>query len=230
MLIEVIGVSLDDVIQAIAGEADRIELCQSIVEEGLTPSYGLIKSALHISTIPIHVMVRPHNKSFIYSEHDVKQMVEDINMIRQLGAHGVVFGALTTEGEIDEVVLEKLLEAAGSLDVTFHRAFDLVEDQQQALDTLLQYGKITTLLTSGGGRSALDYTNTLANLIERTKDTHLTIMPGGGLRVEDAGAFQEKTQANALHFGSGVRIDSDYEEAVSASQIKRVRTEIAGIV
>lgn len=230
MLIEVIGVSLDDVIQANAGEADRIELCQSIVEDGLTPSYGLIKSALDISTIPIHVMVRPHNKSFVYSEHDVKQMVEDINMIRQLGADGVVFGALTTEGEIDEVVLEKLLEAAGSLDVTFHRAFDLVEDQQQALDTLLQYEKITTLLTSGGGRSALDYTNTLANLIERTKDTHLTIMPGGGLRVEDAGAFQEKTQANALHFGSGVRIDSDYEEAVSASQIKRVRTEIAGIV
>lgn len=230
MLIEVIGVSLDDVIQANAGGADRIELCQSIVEDGLTPSFGLIKSALDISKVPIHVMVRPHNKSFVYSEDDVTQMLEDIKMIRQLGAQGIVLGPLTSERKIDEIVLEKLLEDAGDLDVTFHRAFDLVEDQQQALEVLLQYEKITTLLTSGGGRSALNYTDTLAKLIEQTKNTRLTIMPAGALRVEDARVFQERVRAKALHYGTGVRIDCDYEEAISPSQIKRVREEIAGIV
>lgn len=230
MLIEVIAVSLGDVLKANEGGADRIELCQSIVEGGLTPSYGLIKLALEVSDVPIHVMVRPHNKSFVYSEHDVQQMVEDIHMIRQLGASGVVFGALTTEGTIDEAVLNVLLKATGNLDVTFHRAFDLVEDQQRALDTLLQYNNVTTILTSGGGRSTYDHTEKLADLIQQTKDTHLTIMPGSGLRVEDARAFQEKVQANALHFGSGVRLDCDYEAAISPSQIKRVREEIVGIV
>src|SRR5690625_6161967 len=95
MLIEVIGLSIDDVIQAEKGGADRVELCQSIVEDGLTPSYGLVKSAVEIARIPINVMIRPHNKSFVYTPNDVKLMLDDIRMIRELGANGIVICAFT---------------------------------------------------------------------------------------------------------------------------------------
>lgn len=230
MLIEVIGLSLDDVIQASEGGADRIELCESIVEDGLTPSYGLIKTAVEVATIPVNVMVRPHNKSFVYSKNDVKQMQADIRVIRELGANGIVLGPLTEEGLIDEESLKKLLQEAGDLEVTFHRAFDFARDQQEALETILRYEQITTILTSGGGSSAFDYDKQLANLVQQTKDTHLVIMPGGGLRVEGLSEFHNIVQSGALHFGTGVRIDCHYDKDISASQIKRVREETKGIV
>lgn len=230
MLIEVIGLSLTDVIQASEGGADRIELCEGMVEDGLTPSFGLIKTAVEAASIPINVMVRPHNKSFVYHENDLKQMLEDVRMIRELGANGIVIGALTEEGNIDMDVVEKLLQEAGDLHVTFHRAFDFAQDQEEALETILQYEQITTILTSGGGSSAFDYEKQLAKLIERTKDTHLEIMPGSGLRVEGLKTFHEKVQSTALHFGTGVRIDCNYDQAISASQIERIRQAIKGIV
>lgn len=230
VLIEVIGLNLDDVIQAEKGGADRIELCQSIVEDGLTPSYGLVKSAVEITKIPIHVMIRPHNHSFVYHSNDVKIMIEDIRMIRQLGANGIVLGPLTDEGLVDEVVLEQLLNETEGLQVTFHRAFDVVSDQQKALDTILQYEQITTVLTSGGGRSAFDSTARLQELMDRTKETHLTIMPGGGLRVEGLETFYQSVPAKALHFGVGVRVDCHYEHDISSSQIKRVRQATKGII
>src|SRR5690625_3189480 len=106
MLIEVIGLSIDDVIQAEKGGADRVELSQRLVEGGVTPSYGLIEAAVEIAKIPINVMIRPHNKSFVYTPNDVKLMVEDIRMIRELGANGVVLGALADEGLVGEALLE----------------------------------------------------------------------------------------------------------------------------
>ena len=230
MLIEVVGLSIDDVIQAEKGGADRVELCQSIVEDGLTPSYGLVKSAVEIAKIPINVMIRPHNKSFVYTPNDVKLMVEDIRMIRELGANGIVFGALTDKGLVDEAVLEQLLHEAEGLQVTFHRAFDMASDQQEALDTILKYKEITTILTSGGGRSAFDYASSLKKLIDQTKGTHLTIMPGSGLRVEGLEAFYQEVQAEALHFGTGVRVDCHYEHDISAPQIERVRQATKGMI
>lgn len=223
MLIEVVGLTLDDVIEAQKSGADRVELCQGIIEDGLTPNYGLIKSAIEATDIPIHVMVRPHNKSFVYHANDVHVMREDIKMIRALGAPGIVLGPLTEDGRVDESVLQKLLQEAEGLEVTFHRAFDFVRDQSEALKTILQYEQITTILTSGGGRSAFDYKQELQELVENTKGTHLTIMPGSGLRVEGLEEFHQVVQSEALHFGSGIRIDFDYDHSISASQIKRIR-------
>jgi len=230
MNIEVIALTVEDVIQAGESGADRIELCKSISEDGLTPSYELITSAIKVAKIPVNVMVRPHNKSYVYNEEDIRQMQKDITYIREIGANGVVLGPLTANGKIDEIVLKKLLHTAKELHVTFHRAFDFTSNQQEALETLLQYKEIKTILTSGGSGTAFSNREVLRDLIEQTKGTHLDIMPGSGLRIEGLADFQEVVQANSLHFGTGVRVDNDYENDISNSLIERVRKVTKGIV
>ena len=223
MLLEVIGICLKDVKAAEKYHADRVELCQSIAEDGLTPSYGLIKSAVEAVNIPINVMVRPHNKSFVYDKDDLITMCQDIQVIKQIGANGIVIGPLTREGTIDEPALKVLLEAADGLEVTFHRAFDFVRDQMEALETILKYKQITTILTAGGDGLATDSATNLIRLIERTKGTNLTIMPGHGLRMETLRSFYEEVQPEALHFGSGVRENFDFDKGLSKEQITRIK-------
>lgn len=223
MLLEVIGICLKDVKAAEKYHADRVELCQSIAEDGLTPSYGLVKSAVEAVNIPINVMVRPHNKSFVYDKDDLITMCQDIQVIKQIGANGIVIGPLTQEGTIDEPALKILLEAADGLEVTFHRAFDFVRDQMEGLETILKYKQITTILTAGGDRLATDSAANLIRLIERTKGTNLTIMPGHGLRMETLRSFYEEVQPKALHFGSGVREDFDFDKGLSKEQITRIK-------
>src|SRR5690625_2112304 len=118
MLLEVIATNLTDVIDAEWYGADRIELSPVMTELGITPSYGLIKKAVNAVDIPINVIVRPHSRSFQYDEHDVQTMIADIEMIKTLGANGIVIVPLTPEKPIDETVLVRLLEVADGLDVT----------------------------------------------------------------------------------------------------------------
>lgn len=223
MLLEVIGKSVEDVIEAEKFGADRIEFCQNMAEGGLTPSIGLVEAAVQAVDIPINVMVRPHSKSFVYNAYDIDVMLRDIRAIKQTGANGVVFGALTQSGKVDEAQLKRLLEAAEGMDVTFHRAFDAVEDQSAELETILKYDRISTILTSGGADKATGAVQQLAALVERTKNTSLTIMPGTGLVPEEIADFHEAVQSKALHFGSGVRIDSSYDCSFSENRMEQVR-------
>ena len=85
-----------------------------------------------------------------------------------------------------------LLEEANGLEVTFHRAFDFVQDQQVALTTILKYEQITTILTAGGNGIATEFVSNLVALNDRTKNTHLTIMPGNGLRVNESDLWHYK--------------------------------------
>ncbi|AXN39281.1 copper homeostasis protein CutC [Peribacillus butanolivorans] len=223
MIIEVIGTRLNDVKEAELYGANRVELCQSMSESGLTPSYGLIKSAVELVDIPINVMVRPHSDSFVYDENDLKVMNEDIRMIKKLGANGIVIGPLTKEGTIDEAALKILLEEANGLEVTFHRAFDFVQDQQVALTTILKYEQITTILTAGGNGIATEFVSNLVALNDRTKNTHLTIMPGNGLRVNELEEFHQEVKPRALHFGAGVRIGHTFANGLSEEKLRQVR-------
>ncbi|MED4203296.1 copper homeostasis protein CutC [Neobacillus mesonae] len=223
MIIEVIGTTLNDVKEAELYGANRVELCQSMSEDGLTPSYGLIKSAVESVNIPINVMVRPHDDSFVYDANDLKVMCEDIRMIKKIGANGIVIGPLTKEGTIDEAALQALLHEANGLEVTFHRAFDFVKDQQEALATILKYKQVTTILTAGGNGAATEFASNLAELVEQTKDTHLTIMPGHGLRVDDLAEFYQVVKPNALHFGTGVRVGHTFANGMSEEKLRQIR-------
>ncbi|MCM3629713.1 copper homeostasis protein CutC [Paenibacillus glycanilyticus] len=223
MIIEVIATSVDDVLQAEAGGADRIELITGLQEGGMTPSIGLIREALAATTLPVHVIVRPHNRSYMYDSFDIRAMVHDIREIRSLGAAGVVIGSLSPDGRIDKEILAPVLEAAQGMNITFNRAFDDAKDLDEALEDVLQLNGVNRLLTSGGQASALDASAKIKQLANRLEGTPVILMAGSGLMPEGIAQFVEATGVSEIHFGRGVRTVMDGIVRVDPEKIRQIR-------
>src|SRR5699024_6329304 len=131
---EIIAASLEDVRDLNRTGEDRIELCGEINKDGLTPEYDLIRGAVQESEIPVNVMIRPNDDAFSYTAREIGQMIEDINFVKKSGANGIVLGVITDEHVVDTASLKKLVDAAGDMEITFHKAFDEIEDQITALE------------------------------------------------------------------------------------------------
>jgi copper homeostasis protein len=205
MILEIIATCMDDALRAEENGADRLELITAITEGGLTPGIGLIEQVAKSVKIPVHVMVRPHSRSFVYDKHDLETMTAEVRAIVSTGAAGIVFGALTEEGKIDEKALEAVLALAGGLNVTFHRAFDELEDQIAGLRTLAHYSQISRVLTSGGLQPAPEAIPAIRRLVEESRGSSLQILAGNGLTSEVIKPFIELTGVKEVHFGSAVR-------------------------
>ncbi|MGS2614811.1 copper homeostasis protein CutC [Micromonospora sp. LZ34] len=199
--------SVEGAIAAEAAGADRVELCSALFEGGLTPSIGTIETALRsVDRIRVHVIVRPRAGDFIYSLAEVDAMVRDVQAAVAAGAHGVVIGALTAEGDIDVPTTRKLIEAAGTASVTFHRAFDMVRDPFQALEQLVELG-VDRVLTSGQEVSVLEGAPLIAELVRRAA-RRIVVMPGGGITPRNIARIIEATGAEEYHFAALVPSDS----------------------
>ncbi|GAM27554.1 hypothetical protein SAMD00019534_107300, partial [Acytostelium subglobosum LB1] len=121
--IEICVDSLASCIEAVEGGAVRLELCSALFLGGLTPSYGLMKIVRDkLPDTPVNVMIRPREGDFHYTRDEIELMKHDITQAKQLGYHGVVFGALTPIGTIDIATTKELIEHAKPLSITFHRA------------------------------------------------------------------------------------------------------------
>ncbi|HEY2039940.1 MAG TPA: copper homeostasis protein CutC, partial [Edaphobacter sp.] len=131
------------------GGADRIELCSALSEDGLTPSHGLIRAAVEHSGLPVYVLLRPRSGDFLYSDKEFALMQDDLLHARSLGARGFALGILHPDATVDIERTRKLVELASPLEVTFHRAFDLVPSLNQALEDVIASG-CGRVLTSGG--------------------------------------------------------------------------------
>ncbi|MCS0823990.1 copper homeostasis protein CutC [Cytobacillus firmus] len=223
MLIEVIADTLSDALIAQEAGAGRIELVTGLAEGGLTPGYGVIERVCKELKIPVNVMIRPHSRGFFYSEEDLDIMIQDIKVCNKLGAAGVVLGVLTPDHQVHNDHLKRLIDAAGGLDITFHRAFDEADDQFAALESLKQYPQISRILTSGGRRSAADAAERLKSLHERTANSHLKIMAGAGLSIENISVFLDEVPVTEVHFGTGVRVESSYEHAIDPERVQKVK-------
>lgn len=121
----------------------------------------------------------------------------DIEAARMLGADGVVVGTLTRDARIDEEQLRTLVDHAGSLPVTFHRAFDLVRDQAEALETLMRE-RVQRVLTSGGAPAALEGVEAIARLVTRAAG-QITVMAGGGVREETVQEIVHRSGVAEVH-------------------------------
>ncbi|WP_316859435.1 copper homeostasis protein CutC [uncultured Cohaesibacter sp.] len=172
---------------AVRGGADRIELCSCLAIGGLTPSVGFMKDAVQTCALPVHALIRPRVGGFVFSHRDVEIMREDILAAKASGLAGVVIGALNEEARLNESVLLSLLDCAGGLDVTFHRAFDMSADPFRTLEQLVAFG-IKRVLTSGGALTALDGIERLRALIEISRG-RISIMPGSGVNATNATRF-----------------------------------------
>lgn len=197
-IIEICANSAQSCVEAEMGGASRVELCAGIPEGGTTPSYGEIKTAQTLtSTIDINVIIRPRGGDFLYTEAEVEAMLLDIELCKQLGVHGVVFGCLTSEGDIDVPLMRRLIEAAKPLSVTCHRAFDVCRDPFAALEQLIELG-CDRILTSGQQSTAEKGIPLLKQLVERAGQ-RIIIMPGCGVREGNIARIEAETGAREFH-------------------------------
>ena len=199
-LIEVCVEGIDGLLAAQAAGADRVELCASLVEGGITPSLGTARIALERSTIPFHVIVRPRGGDFLYSEAEFASMLADVEALSELGVAGVVVGCLTADGAIDELRMAALTKAAGGLAVTCHRAFDMTRDPAEALEALIRCG-IGRVLTSGQRDTAVEGADLLAALVKQAAG-RIIILGCGALTPEDIGAVRARTGLTEMHFAA----------------------------
>jgi copper homeostasis protein len=205
-LIEICVEGIDGFAAAQAAGADRVELCASLLEGGLTPSMGVVRQTLAIAKIPFHVIIRPRGGDFLYSELEYQTMLDDVRACRELGVAGVVFGCLTADGRIDEARMTELTNTARPMKVTCHRAFDMTRDAEEAIEALIRSG-VDRVLTSGQRDTALEG---LA-ILKRTHDAargRIKIMACGALDETNIAAVLKGSAADELHFASPRTIPS----------------------
>ncbi|MDR3261803.1 MAG: copper homeostasis protein CutC [Tannerella sp.] len=197
-IIEICANSAQSCVEAEAGGAKRVELCAGIPEGGTTPSYGEIRTAQSLtSSIAIHVIIRPRGGDFLYTPAEVQSMLYDIGMAKQLGVQGVVFGCLTTEGDVDTALMKRLVAASAPLSVTCHRAFDVCRDSFTALEQLIDIG-CDRILTSGRQPDAVRGIPMIAELVRRAAG-RIIIMPGCGVREDTIVRLEAETKATEFH-------------------------------
>lgn len=187
MVIEICCSSISSVKNAINYGANRIELCQDLRNDGITPSIRLLNSAIKISTKPINVLIRPRIGDFFYNSEEIKLIEYEIKQIKSLPINGIVIGILNRKNDLPINVLKKLAQIIKPLDLTFHRAFDIVNNPIKSMNKLIEIG-FDRILTSGQSDTAEKGLKMLLELKEKASGK-ISIMPGGGINENNCHIF-----------------------------------------
>lgn len=186
---------------AIADGADRLEVCASLELDGLSPDPSLIEAIRAESELPLMAMVRSRPTDFVLQAGEWDELARDLEAAAEMQLHGAVLGFLTEKGEIPDQELGRLIERAqGSLQLTFHRAFDHSRDPQAQLCKLAALG-FQRVLTSGRPGKAEQHLPLLAELtaLAQSFAEEITILPGGGVRPHNAESIAQALGACELH-------------------------------
>ncbi|MEV0948245.1 copper homeostasis protein CutC [Rhodococcus sp. NPDC049939] len=181
--------------------AARVELCAALgATGGLTPSIGMIEAVAE-QGIDVHPLVRCRPGGFVYDADEIAVMARDVRAAVGAGASGVVLGALTSFGSVDSETMARLLDNVDRsvVEVTFHRAMDVVNYRAAALDALVGLG-VTRVLTSGGAPRCIDGVQALSGMVAHACG-RIQVMAGGGIRVEDIAAVAG-TGVDAVHLSA----------------------------
>ena len=208
-ILEICIDSVESGIIAANSGADRVELCDNLLEGGTTPSIATIKYARRRLGIEINVIIRPRGGDFLYSELEFDIMKEDIRTCLGEGVNGIVTGVLQKDGSIDIERTSELIELAKPLTVTFHRAFDMTSDLNSALESIIKCGA-TRILTSGGGNKAPGNVKTIIELLEIAGD-RIIIMPGSGINENNIAGLVANTRAKEFHLTGRKTINSSMD-------------------
>ena len=214
-MLEIIAVTLEEVILIEKSGARQIELISAFAEGGLTPSYGIIEKTLQSVNIPINVMLRPHSRSFTYSPSDLDVMKADAIVMSNLGVKNIVVGILDENGLPDLKALDYILEGT-DVSITFHRAFDSSSDLRKSLEILNSYNRVKTILTSGGQGKAPDNLNMLKRIIENRGN--INILVGSGVNLENMMDMDSELNNPNYHIGTAVR-DNHFNNAIVEEQL-----------
>jgi copper homeostasis protein len=197
MLLEIATTDFETTRTAVAGGADRIELCAGLSEGGITASKGLLKLCRQKFDIPIYPIIRPRSGDFLYSNEEFEIMKQDVLLCKELGFEGVVLGLLNADGSVDLNRMSQLIDAAYPLEVTFHRAFDRCLDSAAALEQLVDLG-CERILTSGQQPTAPEGIQLIASLQTQAAN-RIIVMPGSGVRADSIIELATKTHCIEFH-------------------------------
>lgn len=222
MLIEICVDSAAGLAEAVAGGADRIELCSALALGGLTPSHGFMA---HVAScdLPVLAMMRPRDGDFHWSATEVEIILNDIASARAAGLSGVVLGASLPDGRLDEPTLARMVAAAEGLDLTLHRAFDLTPDPFAAMETAITLG-FSRILSSGQALRA-EAGLPLLQALQRQASGRITLMPGSGITPENAGLFRAAGFGEVHASCSAVAASSEKVQAFGFAQAGSRRTD-----
>lgn len=199
--------SVESAIEAQKGGADRVELCDNLMEGGTTPSAGAIEIARRFLDIKLHVIIRPRGGDFLYSDVEFEIMKRDIEVAKDLGADGIVIGILDENGGIDKPRTAELIKLARPLPITFHRAFDVTRNAFQALEDLISLG-VDRVLTSGQEATAMEGLEMITELVRRAEN-RIEIMACGNLNERNIGNFIKKSGVREVHFTGFGSVESN---------------------
>lgn len=182
---------------AIAGGADRIELCANLGEGGTTPSHGVIKQCREQFDVALYPIIRIRGGDFLYTDEEYECMMDDVLHCKALGCDGIVIGFLNPDGTIDTARTAKMVEAAYPMGVTFHRAFDRCKNPFSAMEQLIQIG-CERILTSGQQRTAVEGVEMIRALHQQA-NRRIIIMPGSGVRADNIKQLAQTIGCNEFH-------------------------------
>lgn len=199
--------SVESAIEAKRGGANRIELCSGLVIGGLSPSKALFETVREHVDIRIHTLLRPRFGDFCYTDYEHEMLKKEVKMFRELGADGVVIGALRPDGSLHTEQMKELVEEAQDMSITLHRAFDMCKNPFETLEQAKQLG-IHTILTSGQKNNCVEGTELLAKLVEKAEGK-LDILIAGGVDGNIISNLYKETGSHTYHMSGKVTLDSE---------------------
>ncbi len=188
---------VDSALKAAEYGVDRLELCSTFSDGGLTPGPGLLSYLKSKIDIPVFVMIRPRGGDFVSSAKEVEVMKKEIEIFSSLKADGFVFGVLNDDGSVNKDVCKELIGKAGDKPCTFHRAFDVSSDLNQSLEDIIECG-FRRILTSGGRKDVFSGLIKIKELMIQAED-RISIMPGGGMKPEFIAALRQTGFLEDVH-------------------------------
>lgn len=202
-VLEVIVTDVEEARAAAAGGADRLELVADAARGGLSPSVGVVEGVRRAVAIPVHVMVREHDKGFCYDEPALQAMIATAKRFVELGADGLVFGALTRDGALDVPTLSEFLARTGARNVTFHRAFDACPNPRALYNQLAAFPGVARVLTAGAAPEVSSGAPLLRELV--ALNARPIVLAGGGVTHQNIREVVMSTGAREIHVGTAAR-------------------------
>ena len=210
MIIEICTTSFNSIVNAQDAGANRLELCENYHVGGVTPNMVFFEKSLELSKIPINVLIRPRGGDFIFNNIEFNSMFESIQKFKNYNISGFVIGFLDNKKQLNNTLLSEFRSATEGYELTFHRAFDYLEEQEKSLEKLIE-NKFDRILCSGSKiNSEKDFKN--LNYLNSLAKDKITIMPGGGINLKNFNLFKN-AGFNEIHLSAidkKISLDSDY--------------------
>lgn len=220
-LLEIACFNIESCLLAQEAGADRIEFCADYSVGGITPNYKDILKVKETLHIPLHVIIRPRGGDFYYSKQEIETIKKDIEFCKANNINGVVFGALSEAKKINKAVNKELVELAGDMSTTFHRAMDECNNIQEAMNDIVSLG-FNRVLTSGGKQNAIEGIKVLKSLQEEYHK-NIIIIPGGGIRSSNIKEVTQQTNCTEYH-SAAITTKTD---TVNSEEVKQLKTMLS---